>query len=216
MIDNYFHVIEGFLAVYGLWAVFYLGVIEEVLFFIPTSILFVVAGFFVIDPRLNFFSALFYSLFVVALPAAIGVLVSGLIIYAIVYWGGKKTIKRYGHQVGVAWNDIEKLNVKFGKGHLDEAALLFLRIVPIFPIGIVSIFCGLIRYNRWDFIWITFFGSLLRLWGLSLLGWYLGREYLKYAVKIAAFERYLALGFLIIVLIVLLYHHKYVRQQQSQ
>ena len=45
MIDQYFGLIEGFLAAYGLAAVFLLGILEEIIFFLPSSLVFVAVGF---------------------------------------------------------------------------------------------------------------------------------------------------------------------------
>ena len=216
MLDGYFGVVESFLAAYGIAAVFALGIVEEFLFFIPMSLLFVGAGFFLVNPQLNFWPALWVSFLEVGLLGGIGVLIGGLIVYSVAYWSGKKIVKKFGGYVGLNWQMIEDLNVKLRKGHLDEAVLFFLRAIPVLPIGVISIFCGLVRYDRWQFIWTTFVGSVIRLWGLAFLGWYLGREYVKYALQIAAYERYFFPVFLIIITISIIYQHrKYVRTQQD-
>lgn len=205
MLDSYLKLIESFLAVYGVTAVFLLGIAEEIIFFIPMSLLFVGAGFFLISPNLSFWPALAASFYAVALPATIGVLIGGLVIYWLIYWGGKKLIKRFGAYVNLRWEDIEELHRRFSRGYVDETVLFSLRVVPILPIGIVSIFCGLIRLGLWEFIWTTFVGTMIRIAGLSLLGWYLGREYIQYALQIAAVEKYLVAVFLAVVLVVIFY-----------
>ncbi len=205
MLDNYIHIIESFLAVYGILAVFLLGIFEEIIFFIPISILFIAAGFFIIDPELKFFQALFEAIWKIGIPGAFGVVAGGLLIYWLIYWGGKKITRSFGQYIGLDWSYIENLSKKFQTGHIDEAVLTLLRIIPIFPIGVVSIFCGFVQINWKEFVWTTFFGTLIRFIGLAMLGWYLGREYLKYAFQIAAFERYLVLGLLILIVLVLIY-----------
>ena len=199
MLDNSIHIIESFLTVYGMVAVFLLGILEEIIFFIPMSILFVAAGFFIIDPELKFFQALFAAIWKISIPGALGVVLGGLLIYWFIYWSGKKITRKFGRYIGLDWSHVENLSQKFQAGHIDEAVLIFLRIVPIFPIGIVSIFCGFVRIKWKEFLWTTFFGTLFRFTGLAIFGWYLGREYLKYAFQIAAFERYFVLGLLILV-----------------
>ena len=205
MLDNSIHIIESFLAVYGIAAVFLIGILEEIIFFIPMSILFVAAGFFIIDPELKLFQALFTAIWKISIPGALGVVLGGLLIYWFIYWSGKKITRKFGRYIGLDWSHVENLSQKFQAGHIDEAVLIFLRIVPIFPIGIVSIFCGFVRIKWKEFLWTTFFGTLFRFIGLAMLGWYLGREYLKYAFQIAAFERYLVIGLLFIGLFVLIY-----------
>lgn len=216
MIDGYFRVIESFLTIYGVGAIFLLGIFEEVAFFIPMSLLFVAAGFFIIDHHAKFFPALLIAIFKVGLPGTLGVVFGGLVMYWLVYWGGKPLIRKYGPYVNLNWDDIEMLHRRFKTGHIDEAVLVFLRAVPIFPIGIVSIFCGLVRIGWQEFISTTFVGTLIRLSSLSLLGWYLGREYIKYALKIAAVERYIALIFLVVILVVLVYLYERQRKRRSK
>jgi len=194
-----------FLATYGIAAVFLLGILEEIIFFIPISILFTAAGFFIIDPHLKFFQALFEAIWKIAIPGSLGVIVGGLFIYWLVFWGGKKIINVFGRYIGLNWSHIEHLNKKFRAGYIDEVVLVFLRVIPIFPIGVVSIFCGFVRISWKEFIWTTFFGTLFRFIGLAMLGWYLGREYFKYAIQFAAFERYAIIGLLFIILLVLIY-----------
>ena len=141
----------------------------------------------------------------------LGVLVGGLIVYGIVYWGGKKLVKRYGGYFGLQWEQIQWLKEKFKSGRIDEAALTAVRLVPFLPIGLVSLFCGFVRLSLWEFIWTTAVGTMIRILGLSLLGWYLGREYLKYATRFAYLENYIAFGLFVVVLAALIFI--YVRRQ---
>lgn len=205
MLDNSIQVIESFLAIYGILAVFLLGIFEEIIFFIPMSILFIAAGFFIIDPELKFFQALFEAMWKIGIPGSLGVVVGGLFIYWLIYWSGKKIIHSFGRYIGLDWSHVENLSRKFQSGLVDEAVLIFLRIIPIFPIGMISIFCGFVRIKWKEFVWTTFFGTLFRFIGLAMLGWYLGKEYLKYAFQIAEFEKYLVFCLLIIVVFILIY-----------
>ena len=216
MLDQYFGVIEGFLAAYGLAAVFLLGVLEEVFFFVPTPFFFVGVGFFMIDAHLKLAAALQVAILKIALPGAFGVLVGGLVIYWLVYWGGRPLVRRLSGYIGFGWEAIENLNKSFKRGHIDEVALVLLRAIPLVPIGIISLFCGLIRLNVREFSWTTFIGTVLRMTGLSLLGWYLGREYVKYAVQVAAIERYALIVILVALVIGLLYWYGRHKQQEEQ
>lgn len=215
MFDQYFSVIEGFLAAYGLAAVFLLGVLEEIFFFIPTPFFFVGVGFFMIDAQLKFAAALQVALLKIALPGALGILIGGLVIYWLVYWGGKPMVRRLKNYIGFGWEAVENLNQNFRRGHIDEVALVLLRAIPLVPIGIISIFCGLIRLNVREFSWTTLVGTILRLTGLALLGWYLGKEYVKYAVQVAAIERYALIAILVIAIVFLLYWYGKHKQQEE-
>src|SRR3989344_7400426 len=191
MIDTSLVAIESFLYAYGLPALFLLGFFEEVFFFIPSSLLFVALGFLMIDPHAAFASAAYTAFFDISLITSLGVTAGALVIYGIVYWGGKPVIERYGKYARMSWADILRFDRWFQKGYKDEAILVFFRAIPIFPITIVSIFCGLIRIRLWEFIWTTFIGTIPRVMVLALMGWYAGKEYARYAEQIALFEHYI-------------------------
>ena len=203
-----------FVAAYGLVAVFLLGVTEEIIIFIPSSIIFAATGFLLIDPHINGFYATVISVFKIGLPGALGVTMGSFLFYWLVYWGGKPLVKRWGKYIRLDWQRIENLNRKFARGHIDEVALLSLRALPILPVSTVTVFCGLIRLNWREFFITTFFGTLVRITGLSLLGWYLGKEYEKYVWQIATLEKYFVIAIILTLFIGFIYF--YVRQKKSQ
>ncbi len=198
MIDNSFTIIESFLHTYGISALLLFGFFEEIFFFIPSSFLFIALGFLMIDPQTALLPALGAVFWRISLLTSAGVTLGALCIYGLVYWGGKPFIERYGKYIRISWGDLEGFERWFERGYTDEAVLVFFRAIPIFPITIISIFCGLIRIPFWKFIWTTFIGTIPRVIGLVLLGWYAGKEYVKYAEQIAAVERYILFGFIII------------------
>ncbi len=219
MIDNYLELMRYFIAAYGLAAVFLLGVIEEIIVFIPSSLVFIAIGFLLIDPYTSGFYAVVTSIFKIGLPGALGVTLGSLLLYFLVYWGGKPLVEKWGKYINLNWQKIEKLNKRFTSGYIDELALLFLRIVPILPVSTVTIFCGLIRLNLREFLATTFFGTFIRITSLSLLGWYLGKEYEKYAWQIAAFEKYFVMALIAVLVIWLIYFYtrslQYGKQKKS-
>ncbi len=215
MVNDYLELMRYFVAAYGLAAVFLLGVIEEIVVFIPSSIIFIAIGFLLIDPYASGFYAVVTSIFKIGLPGALGVTLGSFLLYRLVYWGGKPFVEKWGRYINLNWQKIEKLNKKFTSGHIDEFALLFLRIVPILPVSTVTIFCGLIRLNLREFLLTTFFGTFIRVTSLSLLGWYLGKEYEKYAWQIAAFEKYFLIALIIIFISSVIYFYIYGKQKKS-
>ena len=52
---------------------------------------------------------LFLKLFIyIVLPAALGVTVGSLFVYAIAYFAGKPFLERWGKYLGISWEDLEK------------------------------------------------------------------------------------------------------------
>jgi len=189
--------IQNLLLFYGPLALLGLGVFEEIFFFIPSSLIFVAAGFFIIAPDLTLGEAVSEAIFKVSFWATLGVVLGSMPIYWLVYFGGKPVIERLGGFFGIYWSDILWVRRRFERGYIDETVLVFLRAIPIFPISVVSAFCGLIRLGWREFFYTTFWGALMRISLLSLIGWGVGREYLQYAQSLQGLEKY---GLLIILL----------------
>ena len=203
MIHESTAVIQSLLSAYGAWAFFLLGFMEEIFFFIPSSLLFLAIGFFAIDATVPVSSAFALAFGPIAFAGACGVLAGALVMYGLAYWGGKPFILKFGKYMGVRWEEIEKLNRFFGRGYADEIVLVVLRAIPVFPISVVSFLCGAVRIRPLIFAVTTFMGTFLRVGSLALFGWYAGREFSLYAEKIAAFEQVVIVAGVAIVLIFL-------------
>jgi membrane protein DedA with SNARE-associated domain len=190
---------------YGVFAPFVLGLAEEILFFIPSALLFTAMGAMLIPSDAAFGPALARAFGQIAFPATFGVLLGAALMYALAYAGGKTVITTFGRYFGVHWADVERTHRFFGKGYADEAVLVALRAIPVFPISVVSVFCGLVRIRPIVFLSTTFIGSFLRIGLLASLGWYAGREYAALAGHIAVFERFAAVALLLALVAFVIY-----------
>src|SRR3989344_1375194 len=177
MIQEIILFIQSFLVSYGTWAFFLLGFMEEVLFLIPSGLLFLAIGFFAIGGAMPFGSALALAFGPIAFAGSAGVLLGASLMYGLAYWGGKPLILKFGAYCGVKWQDVEKMQRFFGRGYTYEAVLIALRAIPIFAISVVSLLCGAVRIRPFVFIVITFVGTIFRVGTLALFGWYVGREF---------------------------------------
>lgn len=213
MFDGSIISVQNFLAQYGLPAVFFLGFFEEILFFLPSTAFFIALGFFGIDSYVTVGEAAFTAFGKLGSVVSLGILMGGWIMYGIAYVGGKPAIEKIGHFMRVRWSDIERFAHWFERGHIDDAALLGFRIIPTFPIGITSLFCGLIRIPLGQFTWTTVVGSIPRVGGLAFLGWYAGREYEQYAEKISGVESYALILFIVVVAACVWYFHSFRRNR---
>lgn len=206
MIHEGIAVIQSFLASYGILTAFFVGFGEEILFFVPSTGFFIALGFFLLDPRASFWTVLASASLEVGMLASLGILFGGFVMYGIFYWGGKPLVLRFGKYIRLRWQDIERFYNLLERRGASVPVLLFIRVVPAFPIGIMSIACGLMRVRLWEFAWTTFIGSIVRVICLAMVGWYAGREYAAYAERVAGFERYFAAGILLVLIITLFFH----------
>lgn len=189
---------EALILAHGSLAVFFIGILEELIFILPSAAVFFAAGFFLIQESLPFSSALFSSFIKIGIPAGAGVAIGSLFIYGVVYWGGKPAIERWGKYVGLRWGEIEAAEKKFISGYKDEILLFLFRALPIFPISVISAVCGLIRLPWKEFMLYTFLGATVRAGVSSFIGWRVGKAYVEYAAQFEAVEKY---GLIILVIL---------------
>lgn len=174
----------------GPLGVFLAALLEEIVFFIPSPVVPMAAGFFLLSPNIQLTEAVAQAFLRIALPVALGLTIGSLLPYCICYFGGRPAIEKWGRLIGSTWENIEKTEQRFIRGHRDELILLGLRVLPVVPSVAISSFCGFVRYPIYHFLAVTALGAAIRGFLLGLAGWYAGTAYLKYAYAIAQMETY--------------------------
>ncbi|KKS17885.1 MAG: hypothetical protein UU76_C0030G0003 [Parcubacteria group bacterium GW2011_GWC1_41_7] len=197
--------IESIVAQYGAGGVFFASLLEEIIAPIPSALVMMGSGAFLLSGPILSFSFLKTLFFTIAIPAALGVTLGSFIIFILAYFGGKPTLEHFGKYFGVSWSEMEKAEEKFSKGYADETLILILRMLPIAPSVVVSALCGLFRMNPLKYAGLTFLGTLVRAGMLGALGFQMGRVYIKYASIFSQIESFVLWAFLgVIVLWMLL------------
>lgn len=188
--------IQSIIELYGAWGVFIATMIEEIIAPIPSSLVPLAAGFFLLPADATFALVGVETALLIALPVAIGVGLASTVIYWLAYYGGKPAIERTRKLTGVAWEDVERIERTMTKGKRDEVTLFALRLLPVIPGFALSAFCGAVRYRFSTFLIITLLGSGLRAFALSLAGWQAGELYIEYFEIVERFEKQIFLGLL--------------------
>lgn len=143
---------EGFVSKWGYLGVFIVSLISS------SSVLFPLPGFIVIFT----FGAVFNP-FLVALFGALGA-TTGSITGYLVGLGGKEILKnKYGKK-------LKKIKKEFAK-YKGPLWIIVLNASPL-PEDIVSIFCGVIKYDFRKFIIATFIGQMILCLILAYSGFY--------------------------------------------
>lgn len=207
MIEAFVAYIQQLIATYGVWGVFAATIIEEVIAPIPSALVPLAAGFFLLPPDASLAAVTLRALLVIALPVSLGVTIGSMVLYVIAYFGGKPAVDRYGKILGVKWKDVEAIEARMTRGRRDEIALFTLRMVPIIPGVAVSVFCGAVRYPIKTFIVITAFGSALRALIIGLLGWQAGEFYIRYINAIDRYEKDILIFILVLILGAVFIHY---------
>ena len=191
MLEKLVQVTQSIVSAGGPAGVFAAALLEEIVFFIPSPIVPMAAGFFLLSSQAGLAEAAGQAILRIALPVSLGLTIGSLVPYCICYFGGHPAIEKWGRFIGLTWGNIEKTEQKFIRGYRDELILLGLRILPVVPSVAISSFCGFIRYPIYHFLVVTVFGAAIRGFLLALLGWYAVTAYFKYAQAISQMEKYL-------------------------
>ncbi len=202
MIDQLVVYIQSLIAAYGAWGVFLATMIEEIIAPIPSPIVPLAAGFFLITPELTSLAHVLVKIFfVIAIPVTTGIAIGSACVYAIGFFGGKPLLDRTKKWLGFGWEDVQKVETRLRKGKKDEWVLFFLRMIPIVPGVAISGLFGIMRYPFYKFITITILGAFLRAFILGIIGWKVGEVYGAFAHTVEKSENYVLFAVLGIVLI---------------
>ncbi len=201
MIVELISYIQTIITQYGAGGIFFATILEEVIAPIPSPLVSLAGGFFLLSHNILWLPTLQDAFILIAIPVAIGVSLGSTAVYALGYFGGKPILEKWGKWLGLQWDEVEKTKKKLTLKKGDEVVLFGLRLLPLVPGVAISGFCGIVRYRFFNFIIVTFFGSLCRAFILALIGWRVGELYQKYVVIIDHIEQYVFLAILVAVVI---------------
>lgn len=180
----------------GSLSIFLGGIFEEIVVPIPSPLVSMAGGAFLVNDGEMIGLALFRK---VALPFSLGATLGSSFVYLLAYFGGRFLIDRMEKYLGFNWAMIEKMRKKFIKGYKDELAILVLRAIPVVPVSLISGVCGAVRLNWKEFYLFTFLGLLIRSFVLGFVGWRVGAAYEPMVHGIDKIETLVSL-FLVLVL----------------
>lgn len=195
---------------YGVWSVFFIVILEELLIPIPSPLVIMGAGYLLIPAGISINQALWYAFWLIALPASIASTIGSFFTYSIGYYGGKPLIIKMRKFLRISWNDVKNSEKRLEKGGKVWATIFVLRAIPFFPIAIVSLAAGVLRLSWKKYAIATFFGSIPRTFILAFVGWWVGSEFIIFAESLDI----LGIIFWLAILVVILYlfyrfRHKY-------
>jgi len=204
MIADLIAYLEGVIVHFGAWGVFFASIVEEIIAPLPSPVVMMSSGFFLMEGPVNsiFFSKLFLT---IALPYAFGVLFGSFVIYTLARYFGKPLIVRWGGWFNISWDNIDKIRAKFRSSYTDEIGLFTLRVIPIIPSAALAAACGLVRMKIWKYSLITVLGVFIRASIFGFLGWYAGEAYYRYAEYVGNIERFSTILFIFLIIVILSY-----------
>ncbi len=197
----------------GQLSVFIGVIIEQIIVPIPSPLIIMGAGAFLISPGLSIPDAFLWIFWIIVLPGSIASTLGSYIGYTVSYYGGKALVLRFQRFLGVDWEEIANLEKRF-QGRKEAIAIFFSRAIPVFPISLVSIFAGLLRVPLKLFTVYTFLGSIFRCFFLAFVGWWIGATYEKAATHLNSAETFVSILMLVGMVGVLAYLYYRLRRKK--
>jgi membrane protein DedA with SNARE-associated domain len=173
--------LQGIAVAHGPLGVFLIAFLQEIVPPIPSTLVSAGSGLLIVGDASVTTASVVKLVTHVGLPIAFGMTLGALIVYGVVYWGGAPLVKRFGHLVGISWDDIEKFRMRMRGTAADEVIFFAARAFPLTPSILLNIVCGVLRWNPVSFIISTFFGTLIRATWSGFLGWQLGNALVSYS-----------------------------------
>jgi membrane protein DedA with SNARE-associated domain len=196
---------------FGFWGVFGAGILEQIIVPIPSPMVPMGGGFFLVRKGALSLLVLKDVLLKVAIPFSLGSTLGATMVFLIAYKGASYIVNRYEKFLGFSWQDVENFKNKFFKGKVTDELMIFsLMAIPIIPSVLVSATCGAIQINPVEYYLYTFLGLTVRGIILGTLGWWFGEAYLQMAAGFNKVENYffMAAGLLVIILLALGYKNR--------
>ncbi len=169
----------------GYAGVFILMALESACIPIPSEVIMPFSGFLVWEGR--------FILWQVVLWGAVGNLFGSIIAYVVGYFGGRKTIEKYGKYILISGHDLELADNWFKK--YGQAAVFFSRLLPVVR-TFISLPAGIARMDFKKFCLYTFLGSLPWSFFLTYAGLIAGENWNELKVYFHKFD--LVIGIIII------------------
>jgi membrane protein DedA with SNARE-associated domain len=169
--------IEHMIVQWGAFGVFWGSVLEEVIVFIPSSLVQSGAGFFLLSGNPFSFVSVLELFGYVVLPATLGVTLGSLPVYYIAFYGGYPALKKWGKYFLIKESYITRAEEYAKKDRHIIVSMGLLRVIPIIPSSVASALAGLIRMKIGPYLISTAGGVFVRALYLGIVGWVAGSLY---------------------------------------
>jgi len=179
--EDILNYILGLVQTHGLLSMFLGGLIEQIIVPIPSPIITMAGGAFLIGHNQPVFEIIWQVFTRVSLPYSIGAIIGTSMVYLIAYYGGRPFIEKFGKYIGISWSLIEKVKSDFQKSIKDEVFILVAASIPIVPVSLVSAFCGGFRITPSKFYPMIFLALIIRSVILGLVGYQMGEAFISLA-----------------------------------
>lgn len=166
--------VSQFFTDYGVIGIFLGTVLEEIIAPIPSTIVILGGSYFMMGALPITFDSVLKLILEIAIPVGLGMTIGSSVIYGLCYYLGKPFVVRYGKYFGLKWDEIENFSERINNQKRDYILIYVARATPIIPSVVISGFCGVVRYDAFKYLVLTFIGGVTRAIILGFIGWQFG------------------------------------------
>lgn len=182
--------------------------IESACIPLPSEVVMPLAGWMLVEAKGLSIASTFWGGFYGALGCTIG----SVITYWVGALGGRPILERYGKYVLISRRDIVMADDWFARW--GEATAFFSRLLPIVR-TFISLPAGVARMNFTKFTILTFIGSFIWSWGLTIGGFLWGSRWEELRAIMRPFDIPIAIVLLILVALYVYRHVKHEREYEE-
>lgn len=153
------------------------GIVEQIIVPIPSPIITMSGGAFLVTNQPSFFNILWQIITRVSIPYSVGAVIGTALVFFIAYFGGRPLLDKFGKYIGISWKLIEKVRADFQKTIADELFILIAVIIPVVPVSLISAFSGAFRFKPTKFFPIMFLALIIRAIILGYIGFQMGEAF---------------------------------------
>lgn len=198
--------LQSIIIFYGYKGVLIASFLEEVVWFVPSSIIQTSFGFFLLQNTSISFESISYLFVHIAIPGAVGATLGTLPFYLISFYGGNYLFIKYKRYINLPENFTKyTTHTILQKKNFTSKALFISRIIPFIPSTTTTIVFGLIGLPPKKYFLYTLIGMFVRVSFFSFIGWQLGLGYLQSISKLGEIVTSYIIAVSIIVFFVWLY-----------
>ncbi len=181
----------------GYFFVFFLMVLESMIFPVPSEAVMPFAGFLIFQQKFSFLGVIFFS--------TLGSIVGSLLSYYIGFYGGKPFILKYGKYFLLKQEDLTKTENFFAKH--GEKTIFISRFIPVVR-HLISLPAGAAKMNVFKFSLYTILGAAIWHTFLSWVGFALKQNWQKIE-QFTSFLDYFFLAVIIAAIVIFIFkRHK--------
>lgn len=169
--------IESIIAHYGALGALAASILEELVSFIPSTLVHATAGIVLMgnDPVTWFSLGKFFL--IVGVPISIGAVIGSLPFYYLFKSGSDHIIDKWGTKLGIKKTEVDSFRKKLTGDRRDNIIFFLLRLVPIIPNILFPVVAGFVKMPVIQYIASTLGSVFIRASVIAFIGWQFGSRW---------------------------------------